>query len=89
MNELITNITVRINLDEVTITIDTKDESETITAKLRAGNSFRFSYLHPVGIRENYTGFLDGRKVFFYPQYGKTFLTKNSITPMIINDIHS
>lgn len=88
MNDLIDNITIKIEEGVAHISISTsgkESRTDEIEAKILDNNTFRFTYLHPAtNSKEPYTGYLEKKKVWLYPQYGETYLTNNYISPIIL-----
>lgn len=89
MHELISNITLVRHNNDLTITIskieDGKIIDDEIEAKIQSNNTFRFSFVHPGNnIKEQYTGHIEKRKAWLYPQYGSTFIIKDAILIMEI-----
>lgn len=84
MNDLIDNIVLIRSGNTLSITIDKKIDDRSITEEIEAiiqpNNTFRFSFVHPEdNIVEQYTGYIEKSKAWLYPQYGSTFIIKDSI----------
>lgn len=82
MNKLIHSIKATVSGEMISLDIQGEDEdyNALIEAKIYSNSTFRFSYIHPENNKSNsYTGFIEGNKVYLYPQHGEAILTDKFI----------